>query len=47
MAFYAGLMDDAWVGDMRVVPQPGDFYGGWITSSLDGQIKAAAGTLHW
>lgn len=47
VAFYAGLMDEAWVGDLRVIPQPGDFYGGWITPNLDGQIKGAPGTRHW
>jgi uncharacterized protein (DUF427 family) len=47
VAFYAGLMDEAWVGDLRVIPQPGDFYGGWITPNLDGQIKGAPGTQHW
>lgn len=47
VAFYAGLMDEAWVGDLRVLPQPGDFYGGWITPNLDGRIKGAPGTLHW
>ena len=47
LAFYAGLMDEAWVGDTRVIPQPGDFYGGWVTPNLDGQIKGASGTQHW
>jgi uncharacterized protein (DUF427 family) len=47
VAFYAGLMDEAWVGDLRVVPQPGDFYGGWVTPNLDGRIKGAPGTQHW
>jgi uncharacterized protein (DUF427 family) len=47
VAFYAGLMDEAWVGDLRVIPQPGDFYGGWVTPNLDGQIKGAPGTRHW
>jgi uncharacterized protein (DUF427 family) len=47
VAFYAGLMDEAWVGDLRVIPQPGDFYGGWVTPNLDGQIKGAPGTEHW
>lgn len=47
VAFYAGLMDEAWVGDLRVLPQPGDFYGGWVTANLDGQIKGAPGTRHW
>jgi len=47
VAFYAGLMEEAWIGDLRVIPQPGDFYGGWVTSNLDGQIKGAPGTRHW
>lgn len=47
VAFYAGLMDEAWVGDLRVIPQPGDFYGGWVTPNLDGKIKGAPGTRHW
>ena len=47
VAFYAGLMDEAWVGDLRVIAQPGDFYGGWITPNLDGLIKGAPGTRHW
>lgn len=46
-AFYAALMDEAWVGDLRVIPQPGNFYGGWVTPNLDGQIKGAPGTQHW
>ena len=47
VAVYAGLMDEAWVGDLRVTPQPGDFYGGWVTPNLEGQIKGAPGTRHW
>jgi uncharacterized protein (DUF427 family) len=47
LAFYAGLMDEAWVGNNRVVPQPGDFYGGWVTPNLEGRIKGAPGTRHW
>ena len=47
IAFYAGLIDEAWVGDTRVIPQPGDFYGGWVTPNLLGRIKGAPGTNHW
>ena len=47
VAFYAGLMDEAWVGTQRVIPQPGNFYGGWVTPNLEGQIKGAPGTKHW
>jgi uncharacterized protein (DUF427 family) len=47
MAFYAAQMDEAWVGDARVIPQPGNFYGGWVTPNLEGRIKGAPGTQHW
>ena len=47
VAFYAALMDEAWVGDMRVIPQAGNFYGGWVTPNLTGRIKGAPGTQHW
>jgi len=47
LAFYAGRVDAAWVGDERVVPQPGDFYGGWVTSRIVGPFKGDPGTLGW
>ncbi len=47
LAFYAQRVDECWVGDERVVPNPGSFYGGWITSKVVGPFKGAAGTLHW
>lgn len=47
LSFYAGSVDAAHVGEVRVAPQPGDFYGGWVTPNLTGRIKGAAGTLHW
>jgi len=47
LAFYATSVDAAWVGDLQVQPQPGDFYGGWVTPNLTGRIKGAAGTMHW
>ncbi len=47
VAFYAQVLDECWVDDERVVPNPGMFYGGWITSRVVGPFKGAAGTLHW
>ncbi|MFN6354421.1 MAG: DUF427 domain-containing protein [Cyanobacteriota bacterium] len=38
-ALYPGAMDGCWVDGERVVPQPGGFYGGWITSDLEGPFK--------
>ena len=31
----------------RVRPQPGDFYGGWITDEVTGPFKGEPGTGHW
>jgi uncharacterized protein (DUF427 family) len=47
IAVYAGHMDRCTVGEEIVVPQPGGFYGGWITSDLTGPFKGAAGTEYW
>ena len=47
VAFYPGKMEACFVGQSKVRPQPGDFYGGWVTDNLVGVIKGAAGTLHW
>ncbi len=47
LAFYAGKVDEAWVGDVRAEPQSGGFYGGWVTPDLAGPIKGAAGTGGW
>jgi uncharacterized protein (DUF427 family) len=47
LAFYAGLVDEAWVGDERARPQPGRFYGGWITSWVVGPFKGEPGSFGW
>ncbi len=47
LAFYASRVDECYVDGERVVPQPGDFYGGWITSHVAGPFKGAPGTLGW
>ncbi len=31
----------------RVRPQPGGFYGGWLTSEIVGPVKGEPGTGHW
>lgn len=38
-ALYPGLMDGCWVDGQLVQPQPGGFYGGWITPDLIGPFK--------
>lgn len=47
VAFYPGRVDEAWLGDERVLAQDGDFYGGWISADLVGPFKGSAGTLGW
>ena len=47
IAFYAHVMDACYVGNEKVVPQPGKFYGGWITSDVVGPFKGEAGTMGW
>jgi uncharacterized protein (DUF427 family) len=46
-AFYAQALDECWVDDERVLPNEGNFYGGWVTASVVGPIKGGPGTLHW
>jgi uncharacterized protein (DUF427 family) len=47
IAFYPGKMDACYVDDEQVKPQPGDFYGGWITSEIVGPFKGDPGTMGW
>lgn len=46
-AVYPSAMDGCFVDGERVKPQPGEFYGGWITGNLIGPFKGAPGTLGW
>lgn len=47
VAFYPAAMDACWIGDDRVEPQPGGFYGGWVTPRVAGPFKGAPGTWGW
>jgi len=47
VAFYAGKVDEAWVDDEKVTPQPGPFYGGWITDDVVGPFKGVPGSRGW
>ena len=47
IAFYAWALDEATVDGEQVEPQPGRFYGGWITSWVEGPFKGAPGTWGW
>lgn len=47
VAFYAWAMDVCLVDGEKVRPQPGRFYGGWITSDIVGPFKGEAGSTGW
>jgi len=47
VAFYAAPFDRCSVDGEQVAPQPGGFYGGWITRSLAGPFKGVPGSQGW
>lgn len=47
VAFYASRVDRCTVAGEVVRPQPGEFYGGWITSDLTGPFKGVPGSHGW
>jgi len=47
VAFYAGPMDRCMVDGEIVTPQPGGFYGGWVTSNIVGPFKGGPGSMGW
>lgn len=47
IAFYCQPFDTVMVGDERARPQPGGFYGGWITSWVVGPFKGGPGSQYW
>lgn len=47
VAFYPGRVERCLVDDEVVTPQPGGFYGGWVTSRVTGPFKGAPGTMGW
>jgi uncharacterized protein (DUF427 family) len=46
LAFYPGRVA-CFVDGERVRPQPGRFYGGWITAEIVGPFKGEPGTGNW
>ncbi|MGD9701147.1 MAG: DUF427 domain-containing protein [Acidimicrobiia bacterium] len=46
LAFYPALFS-CHLDDERVMPQPGGFYGGWVTNDLAGPFKGGPGTMGW
>jgi uncharacterized protein (DUF427 family) len=47
VALYPGAVDRCTVDGELVRPQPGGFYGGWVTSSVVGPFKGDPGTMSW
>ena len=47
VAVMPGLVDRCTIDGETVVPQPGGFYGGWITSRVVGPFKGGPGTMGW
>ena len=46
VSFYPARLS-CFVGDEQVSPQPGGYYGGWVTANLVGPIKGAPGSAGW
>lgn len=46
IAFYPSKVDCSVDGE-AVTPQKGSFYGGWITSEIEGPFKGGRGTWGW
>lgn len=46
VAFYPALLECTVDGE-RVEPQPGGFYGGWITADVAGPFKGIPGSMGW
>jgi len=46
LAFYADTLQ-CFVDGIRVMPQPGNLYGGWVTPEIVGPFKGTPGTEGW
>lgn len=47
IAVYCSMMDACFLGNEQARPQPGSFYGGWITDDIVGPFKGEPGTAGW
>ncbi|WP_163695056.1 DUF427 domain-containing protein [Mycolicibacterium sarraceniae] len=47
IAVMASMVDRCAVDGETVMPQPGGFYGGWITSRVVGPFKGIPGSMGW
>ena len=46
LSFYVGPWS-CWVDGEEARPQPGGFYGGWVTDEVVGTVKGGPGTWGW
>ena len=47
IAFYPGRVDACLLDGERVRPQPGEYYGGWVTDDIVGPFKGEPGSEDW
>jgi uncharacterized protein (DUF427 family) len=47
VAIYPAAMDLCTVDGVDVTPQPGTFYGGWVTPDIAGPFKGVPGSMGW
>jgi uncharacterized protein (DUF427 family) len=47
IAFYAAPFESVTIDGEQVTPQPGGFYGGWVTSREAGPFKGIANSRFW
>ncbi|MCT9820957.1 DUF427 domain-containing protein [Microbacterium sp. W1N] len=47
VAVYAGPMDACTLAGETVTPQPGGFYGGWVSAAIAGPFKGGPGSMGW
>ena len=46
VSFYPAILD-CFIGNEQASPQPGEYYGGWVTTNLGGPIKGEPGSESW
>lgn len=47
IAFFAGKGCDCYIDEELAMPQPSEFFGGWITADIVGPFKGEEGTWEW
>lgn len=47
IAFFPQRVELCMVGDDVAEPQPGSYYGGWVTPQISGLVKGAPGSEFW